>query len=267
MKFFSRGLWARFLSLLVVCSMVSVSFGSAANARFVSPDTMDPTIPGVGTNRYAYAENDPINRGDPSGHVAVVDDIIVGLGIACVSGGCEALAGVAVALGIWGTIDYTDDGKVNLSPLAGTVTNMAGKDGIYTGLGGMKDIGEKGVHWKGVDGKGQQHEVGIRPGSNGDFEFEPVGGSIEGKRFQEAVDSLQPTLGSEKGLQKLLDQVKAAQDYLKDKNGYGKTKKDLDGLSGSINDKLSGNGKKEGGSSNDGDNKTQNDNKWGQRND
>ena len=28
----------------------------------------DPTLPGVGTNRYAYAGNDPINKSDPSGH-------------------------------------------------------------------------------------------------------------------------------------------------------------------------------------------------------
>lgn len=68
MKLFAGGLWARFLSLLLICSMVSVSFGSAANARFISPDTMDPTLPGVGTNRYSYSENDPINKSDPNGH-------------------------------------------------------------------------------------------------------------------------------------------------------------------------------------------------------
>ena len=37
-------------------------------ARFVSPDWWDPTLPGVGTNRYAYAGNDPVNRSDVSGH-------------------------------------------------------------------------------------------------------------------------------------------------------------------------------------------------------
>ncbi|TPM35539.1 hypothetical protein FKO01_50285 [Mesorhizobium sp. B2-3-3] len=36
--------------------------------RFISPDTLDPTAPGVGTNRYAYAQNDPINNSDPNGH-------------------------------------------------------------------------------------------------------------------------------------------------------------------------------------------------------
>jgi RHS repeat-associated protein len=37
--------------------------------RFISPDDWDPTLDGVGTNRYAYAQNDPINKSDPNGHV------------------------------------------------------------------------------------------------------------------------------------------------------------------------------------------------------
>jgi hypothetical protein len=36
--------------------------------RFISPDDWDPTLPAVGTNRYAYAGNDPINKSDPNGH-------------------------------------------------------------------------------------------------------------------------------------------------------------------------------------------------------
>jgi RHS repeat-associated protein len=39
-----------------------------AVGRFVSPDTYDPTRPGVGVNRYAYALNDPVNKSDPGGH-------------------------------------------------------------------------------------------------------------------------------------------------------------------------------------------------------
>jgi RHS repeat-associated protein len=37
-------------------------------ARFLSPDTWDPMRRGVGTNRYAYAGNDPINFSDRNGH-------------------------------------------------------------------------------------------------------------------------------------------------------------------------------------------------------
>ncbi|WP_208760349.1 hypothetical protein, partial [Mesorhizobium intechi] len=38
--------------------------------RFISPDDWDPTLPGVGTNRYAYAQNDPVNKSDRNGHTA-----------------------------------------------------------------------------------------------------------------------------------------------------------------------------------------------------
>ncbi|MER9683882.1 RHS repeat-associated core domain-containing protein [Mesorhizobium sp. M0184] len=40
--------------------------------RFISPDDWDPTLPGVGTNRYAYARNDPANKADNNGH-AIAD--------------------------------------------------------------------------------------------------------------------------------------------------------------------------------------------------
>ena len=37
-------------------------------ARFISPDWWDPNKQGVGTNRYAYSGNDPVNKSDPNGH-------------------------------------------------------------------------------------------------------------------------------------------------------------------------------------------------------
>ncbi|MER9934335.1 RHS repeat-associated core domain-containing protein [Mesorhizobium sp. M0088] len=46
--------------------------------RFISPDDWDPTKGGVGTNRYAYAQNDPVNKSDPNGHAVVADDIVLG---------------------------------------------------------------------------------------------------------------------------------------------------------------------------------------------
>lgn len=68
MKEFRQALVARILNFLLVFSLLVVSFGTAATARFISPDTMDPTLPGVETNRYAYSGNDPINRSDRNGH-------------------------------------------------------------------------------------------------------------------------------------------------------------------------------------------------------
>ncbi|ESQ15208.1 MAG: hypothetical protein JKP98_16425 [Rhodobacteraceae bacterium] len=56
------------LRLLVVALFV---IALPAQARFIQPDWLDPNQPGVGTNRYAYAGGDPINRADPSGHAWV----------------------------------------------------------------------------------------------------------------------------------------------------------------------------------------------------
>lgn len=60
----------RVVNLILVCSIVAVSFSffDPASARFISPDDWDPTQSGVGTNRYAYSNNDPINKSDPNGH-------------------------------------------------------------------------------------------------------------------------------------------------------------------------------------------------------
>ncbi|MBU0644272.1 MAG: RHS repeat-associated core domain-containing protein [Alphaproteobacteria bacterium] len=39
---------------------------------FIQPDWLDPTQPGVGTNRFAYSANDPVNLSDPSGNETTV---------------------------------------------------------------------------------------------------------------------------------------------------------------------------------------------------
>ncbi|WP_172724550.1 RHS repeat-associated core domain-containing protein [Neorhizobium tomejilense] len=69
MRSLVRPFLARVLTMLLVCSMLAAPFASTANARFISPDDWDPTKEGVGTNRYAYAQNDPVNKSDPSGHI------------------------------------------------------------------------------------------------------------------------------------------------------------------------------------------------------
>jgi hypothetical protein len=53
---------------LIACVWLILTSLTAANARFISPDDWDPTLPGVGTNRYAYSGNDPVNKSDPNGH-------------------------------------------------------------------------------------------------------------------------------------------------------------------------------------------------------
>jgi RHS repeat-associated protein len=55
-----------------------------ALGRFIQPDTWDPAEPGVGTNRYAYADNDPVNLSDPSGHIieTLWDGANIAMGVA-----------------------------------------------------------------------------------------------------------------------------------------------------------------------------------------
>ncbi len=44
---------------------------------FTSPDWLDPPEPGVGTNRYAYSANDPVNKLDPNGNFLVLAAVVV----------------------------------------------------------------------------------------------------------------------------------------------------------------------------------------------
>lgn len=62
--------------------------------RFLQPDWWDPADEGVGTNRYAYSLNDPINKSDRNGHAAQF--LVLNPWTPALTG---ALAGAAVALG------------------------------------------------------------------------------------------------------------------------------------------------------------------------
>ena len=76
-----------FLALVLTTSLIAGQ-AATAHARFISPDTWDPTLPGVGTNRYSYSENDPINKSDPNGHVAgKPDGAVGGTGLGAAVGG------------------------------------------------------------------------------------------------------------------------------------------------------------------------------------
>jgi hypothetical protein len=77
----------RVFGSFATCAALALTQSTMANARFVSPDDFDPTLPGVGTNRYAYAGNDPVNKADPNGHWIGLDD-----GIATGGGGLLGLA-------------------------------------------------------------------------------------------------------------------------------------------------------------------------------
>ena len=52
---------------------LNARFYDPALGRFVSPDWWDPNKPGVGTCRYCYSDNDPVNKSDPNGHESESD--------------------------------------------------------------------------------------------------------------------------------------------------------------------------------------------------
>ena len=82
--------------------------------RFISPDDWDPVLEGVGPNRYAYVVNDPINRKDPTGHIAPAVFAGWGLGKLAVAGYYAVTGAVAGYL----AYDAMDDGALNHSPMS-----------------------------------------------------------------------------------------------------------------------------------------------------
>jgi len=123
MKSFGKSMFARFMSLMLVACM-TVTLGTSANARYISPDSFDPTQPAVGTNRYAYAGNDPINNSDPNGHLFGWDDgIAAGIGAI---GGLIGQAGADIYHG-----QLSDASEYGISATAGAVSAWAGYNSSY----------------------------------------------------------------------------------------------------------------------------------------
>jgi RHS repeat-associated protein len=112
-------------------------------AQFNSPDDWDPTLAGVGTNRYAYAGNDPVNKADPNGHT--FGDFLNSL-----FGGSSAPGGGAT------------------SAMSAAKTEQAIKDSsqktatAVVGIidPGVKDVGELKKAWK----SGSKKEIAIAAG-------------------------------------------------------------------------------------------------------
>jgi hypothetical protein len=82
---------------------------------FVQPDWWEVTEKGVGTNRFSYSLNDPVNLTDPGGNVPLLG--ILG----CAGGGCEALAaGIGGAIAGLFALDAADgkiDGRLDPSSI------------------------------------------------------------------------------------------------------------------------------------------------------
>jgi Restriction endonuclease fold toxin 7 len=56
------------IGTVLMATLLVLAGAPAVQARFLTPDTYDPWEEGVGTNRYSYSGDDPINNSDPNGH-------------------------------------------------------------------------------------------------------------------------------------------------------------------------------------------------------
>lgn len=167
MRDFCHGLAARLLSLLLVCSLTAVSFGAVANARFIQPDDWDPTMPSVGTNRYAYSGNDPINNSDPNGHIAGEPDKTV-----------EGFAKGGFWGGLLGGFLGAGGGFVVAGPPGAVV---GGSAGFYDGMmGGAVIGGAMGVHADMVEDNGAGGSGDKSFGSGGASSAAAGGGGLGG---------------------------------------------------------------------------------------
>ncbi|MBV1865388.1 MAG: hypothetical protein KUG74_13295 [Rhodobacteraceae bacterium] len=102
----------RILRKLFLTTLFAI-FASQASAMFIQPDWLDPTQPGVGTNRYAYSHNDPVNKLDPNGNEAVT---ATGLGLGFI--------GLAIAEY---ASDFFNDGEINWNGvIGGGIQGVAG---------------------------------------------------------------------------------------------------------------------------------------------
>ncbi|WP_020180702.1 RHS repeat-associated core domain-containing protein [Methylopila sp. M107] len=114
-----------------------------AIGRFVSPDTYDPLGEGVGTNRYAYADNDPINKSDPNGHIF---QLLAALAAAVPVAGSAAppimTVGLTAAAETGVTVTITEGIRT------AAVTGAGGGSGLWYGSGvatGVKAAATAGV--------------------------------------------------------------------------------------------------------------------------
>jgi RHS repeat-associated protein len=111
--------------------------------RFLSPDWLDPVLPGVGTNRYAYAANDPVNRLDKNGNTnsrdADVSSFATGGDIGSPQSNRDSLRGLDSNLGTqaYAFAPAVPLAAIALGSIAAGIFGYQAKEAIERGLTGV----------------------------------------------------------------------------------------------------------------------------------
>jgi hypothetical protein len=102
----------------IIILLATLHLAVPSQARFLSPDTWAPMLPGVDINRYAYGLNDPINKSDPNGHDSFVSGSHYNnYGYACSAGSCLSVDGSLVPnADVWGAETEEWNYSKTLSP-------------------------------------------------------------------------------------------------------------------------------------------------------
>jgi len=175
----------RILQKLILAISVCSIIATPSQAMFIQPDWLDPTEPGVGTNRYSYSHNDPVNRRDPSGNSDEATVLLGGAaGIGCAASG---VCGAAVLLGLGAIVvgklayDYATQPESSVSVGDGMIS--ASVPGLGEVLGPGEDISNPGAAEPNIGRERPYGEVieGIRglPGAEVIGEFETPWGKGE----------------------------------------------------------------------------------------
>jgi len=156
-------------------------------ALFIQPDWFEVTEFGVGTNRYSYSFNDPVNLRDPNGNSACVCGVDVAVAALLAAG--VALAEIASDL---------TDGELNGNGLlAGTTRGFV--DGISNMVDGVRGIGDNsgppiGLNPDIHDGKQGIHTPGH---NNNDPDKSQLGPDVDAQGLLDsAIDGTAPHVGT-----------------------------------------------------------------------
>jgi RHS repeat-associated protein len=114
-----------------------------ALGRFVSPDSIVQDYSDPQTlNRYSYCRNNPIILTDPSGHLFLIDDIIIAAATYVAANAAVIAEGAAIGAAVGGTTAAITGGNIGTGMLTGAISGAVffGAGEIISGINGASQL-------------------------------------------------------------------------------------------------------------------------------